>query len=87
MVENKMCYIDKISYNLICDFLNNIADHVGDKITEYHWREACAILLAIDNPEQKERRAKLLELEYANIQNDVTIDIKEYRDFTDTDSW
>jgi len=37
-------------------FLNKIADTVGDKITEYHWREACELMLEIDeaNPNVKE---------------------------------
>jgi len=69
-MERKPCYIEPKLYDAICDFLNHIADHVGDKIIEYHWREACDILLSIDNPEQKERRSKLLHLKYENIKND-----------------
>lgn len=29
-------------------FLNNITDTVGDTITEYHWREACELMIKID---------------------------------------
>jgi len=30
-------------------YLTRITETVGDKITEYHWREACGILLEIEN--------------------------------------
>lgn len=85
-MERKPCYIDPISYDAICDFLNHIADHVGDTINEYHWREACSILLEIDNPEQKERRAKLLKLSDKAFGVSVDIDLKNNvtRDDTNT---
>jgi hypothetical protein len=36
-------------------FLNNIANNVGDTINEYHWREASALMVQIDeaNPNVK----------------------------------
>jgi hypothetical protein len=39
---------EQILDKLLDNFLNNIANSVGDIITEYHWREACDLIKALE---------------------------------------
>lgn len=75
-MRTKPYYLEPKLYVELCDFLNDIANSVGDNITEYHWREACGLLLEIEDADQAERRRKLMMIEnLESINSDDQFDV------------